>query len=430
MLCLVLKRHAANAYTGSNPRQKYERSNFNPSVGADRYALASSRACPAEGIPEYVALQPGNALMGERRVEIVGLRGIPGVMGGVEAHCEELVPRIAALAPDLDIELVARIPYVGAGETIYRGVKIKPLPAPRTPSLEAIVSTFHGVMRAKRRDVSLTHFHGIGPAILVPLARLFGMRVVLTHHSLNYDHSKWGGFARTMLRLGERLGLRYADRVIAVAPWLEKRLKRQFPAQAAKIVHIPNGRASFPDAGDDAVLKELGLEPGTYVLGVGRLVPEKAFDLLIDAMERSTGNLKLVLVGGADHDSDYSRALLSRASPKTIFAGVRQRAALRTLYSNAALFVLPSTHEGMPMAALEAASFDCPILLSDIEPNLDLGLPNQHYFPSGDMSALAKKLSPPFQKLRAARDRFRSYDWDDIAKQTLAVYRSVLTNAE
>lgn len=366
--------------------------------------------------------------MAKKRVEIVGLRGIPGVMGGVETHCEELAPRIAALAPDLDIELVARIPYVGLHESVYRGVKIKPLAAPNKPSLEAIVSTFRGLVRAQRRRASLVHFHGIGPAILVPLARLFGMRVVMTHHSLNYDHRKWGALARFMLHFGERAALRYSHRVIAVAPWLATRLQRQFPKHASKVVHIPNGPTTFSGSNNKMVMDDLGLTARGYVLGVGRLVPEKGFDLLIDAMKLSKSALKLVLVGGADHDSDYSRALTARANATTIFAGVRDRAALATLYANAAVFVLPSTHEGMPMAVLEAASFGCPILMSDIEPNVDLHFPEKHYFPSGNVKALAERLSRSFQSLVAPPGALDAYDWEQIARQTLAVYRGVLTN--
>jgi glycosyltransferase involved in cell wall biosynthesis len=362
----------------------------------------------------------------EQRVEIIGLRGIPGVMGGVEAHCEELIPRIAALAPDLDIELVGRIPYIPPGETIYRGVRIKPLPAPRKPHIEAIVSTFRGVLRARRRGAALIHFHGIGPALLVPLARLLGMRAIVTHHSLNYDHQKWSGFARTMLRLGEQLGVRFADRVIAVAPWLAARLRSQFPDHAAKIVLIPNGRATFPDKADEAVVAELGLEGGRYILGVGRMVPEKAFDLLIEAFEQSGTERKLVLVGGADHESTYSRALAAKGSDKVIFAGVRQRSALKALYQQAALFVLPSTHEGMPIAAIEAGNFGCPILLSDIEPNRDLGFPAKNYFRSGDAGALAAKLSQPLEELVVNLALFTGYDWDIIAENTLSTYRSVL----
>lgn len=369
---------------------------------------------------------PSSAPVARQRVEVIGVRGIPGVMGGVEAHCEELIPRIAALAPDLDIELVGRIPYILPGEKIYRGVRIKPLPAPRTPQLEAIVSTLRGIVRARQRRADLVHFHGIGPALLVPLARLLGMRAIVTHHSLNYDHQKWSRFARTMLRLGERLGVRFADRVITVAPWLGARLRTQYPAQAAKITVIQNGQGSFPNQADAAVMAELGLQRGEYILGVGRMVPEKGFDLLIAAFEQSGTSRKLLLVGGADHASDYARALLAKASDRIIFAGVRQRAALKALYEGAALFVLPSTHEGMPIAALEAVSLGCPILLSDIEPNLDMGFPALNYFPAGDEEALAARLSEPPNDLMVDRAMFAIGDWDQIAKKTLAIYRSVM----
>lgn len=362
-------------------------------------------------------------------VEVVGARGIPDVLGGVEAHCEQLLPRLAALAPDLDIEIVARPAYVRGGGRDFRGVRVKPLYAPRRQGAEAIVSALLGVMRARRRGARLVHFHGVGPALAAPLARSLGMRVIVTHHSLNYDHAKWGGFARRMLRLGERTAMRFADRVIAVAPWLDRRLRRQFQAFAAKVVHIPNGRAEFPEAQDGAVLRELGLEPGHYVLGVGRLVPEKRFDLLIDAIERSPAALKLVIAGGADHDTEYARDLLSRASDRIIFSGVRDRPALRSLYEHAALFVLSSDHEGLPLAALEASSFGCPILLSDIEPNRDLGLPPHHYFRAGDAADLGRHLGRNPTDYLADPEWGADYDWNRIAAETLDQYRAVLGGA-
>lgn len=365
--------------------------------------------------------------MADTRVEIVGLRGIPGVMGGVEAHCEELIPRIAALAPDLDIELIARLPYVGGGTRQYRGVTVTPLYAPRNASFEAIVSTFLGVWRAYRRRAMLVHIHGIGPALMAPLARLLGMRVIVTHHSLNYDHEKWGRFARLMLRLGERSAAHFADRIIAVAPWLADRLARSFPDRRERIAQIPNGKTTFPRESDaGAILAELGVSRGSYVLAVGRLTPEKAFHVLIEALEQAGWPHPLIICGAADHATAYSRALLARASPTCIFAGARQKSALKTLYEGAALFVLPSDQEGMPIAALEAGAFGCPILLSDIAPNRDLALPDACYFPVGDASALAAKLTQNPSSFALPADVFDRHDWDRIAERTLALYRLVL----
>lgn len=364
--------------------------------------------------------------MGRTAVEVVGLRGIPGVMGGVEAHCEELYPRMARLAPDLDFEIVARRPFVNGGPRQFQGVTVRPMYAPRKQGAEAIVSTFLGVIRARARGSKLVHIHGIGPALLAPLCRALGMRVIVTYHSVNYDHQKWGGFSRSLFRLGERAAIRFANHVIAVAPWLQHRLQKQYPQRADMISCIPNGSVEFPPSDDGAVLEELALGKDDYVLAVGRLVPEKNLPLLIEAFKRSGSTRKLVIVGGADHDNAFTRSLRAAADTHVIFAGKRNRAALRTLYENAALFVLASTYEGMPIVALEAATLGCPILLSDIDANKDLGLPPQHYFPVGDAGALAERLAEQGASLRTSPKWLKKFDWEEIAHATVSTYTHVL----
>lgn len=357
---------------------------------------------------------------------VLGLRGMPGVMGGVETHCEELLPRIAAKAPAIDIEVIARRPYLSEA-THVGDVTVTPRFSTQGKSSEALTSTFAGLIHAKHRGARAVHIHAVGPALLSPLARLLGMKVIFTHHGADYDREKWGVLAKTMLRLGERLGVRFANIVIVVAPSLAEELKARFPAHAGKVHYVPNGTTSLTATGrDSSILDGLGILPHEYVLTVGRLVPEKGFHLLIDAMERSGSTRKLVIVGGAQHETQYSKELLRRAGPRIIFAGVQDRAALQQLYENAELFVLPSLHEGLPICALEAGSAGCPLLLSDIPGNRDLGLAPANYFRAGDVEDLSRALRAPPSRYAIASDAFSLFDWDQISTNTLALYDLVI----
>lgn len=358
---------------------------------------------------------------------VVGLRGLPGVMGGVETHCEELLPRIAELQPDLEIEALARAPYVAGDAGSFRGVRVTPLFAPRGKHVEAIVSTVVGVFYAWRRGANMVHIHAVGPALVAPLARLLGMQVIFTHHGADYVRAKWGTFAKIALRLGELLGTKSAHAVIAVAPSLAEQLKKSYPAQAERIRYIPNGAPALEQCSSTAaVLERFGIQRSQFVLSVGRLVPEKAHDLLIDAFRQSHNEYKLVIVGEADHESTYSLSLRQRMDPDVVFAGAQPRSVLRELYSTAALFVLASSHEGLPISALEAGALGCPMLLSDIQPHLDLELPEQCYFHAGNVTALAKRLSLPAESFAVDPSVFDRFNWDQIAADTLAAYRDVL----
>jgi glycosyltransferase involved in cell wall biosynthesis len=310
-------------------------------------------------------------------------------------------------------------------------LEIRPVASLRNKYLEALPNAFAALIHAWLRErPRVLHIHAIGPALVAPLAKLMGMKVVVTHHGADYRRAKWNWFGRLALRLGERAALRWADRVIAVSPSLARELRLSYPRRAGRIRYIPNGAERFA-AADMAppahVLNSLGLTPHGYVLTACRLVPEKRLHDLIAAFRKAAPGLKLVIAGAADHDDPYARGLLAEAGERVIFAGWQDRGRLATLYRNASLFVLPSAHEGLPIAALEAIAAGAPVLMSNIQANRDIGLPAHCYFPMGDRIALAAALAKPHHTYAvdgaAVAARF---DWDSVAAKTLAVYESVL----
>ncbi len=360
------------------------------------------------------------------KVAVTGLRGIPDIMGGVETHCEEMLPRVKSIDPMLNITVFARAPYIKNSQYDYRGVSVVSVPSPDSVWREAITGTFNAILAARKDGMDVIHIHAIGPALLAPLARLMGLKVVVTHHGEDYNRAKWGIFPRFVLRMGERFGIGFANHVIAVSPSLTQRLRQSFPRANNRISYIPNGAPELPVAPGDA-LSRFSLEPRKFILAVGRLVPEKGLHDLIQAHMRIRDSRKLVIVGGADHASDYSQSLLKYADENIIFTGLQDRGTVRELYENADLFVMPSYHEGLPIAALEAGSCSTPMLLSDIQPNLDIALPASHYFPVGDQGALAKALIRPTHSYRVDASEFRrKFDWDQIATQTSSIYHKIM----
>lgn len=362
---------------------------------------------------------------------VIGLRGIPDVMGGIETHCAQLLPHILAnvASGELKITLLARQAYVGARAEVS-GVEQIPIWAPRHPAAETIVHTFIALIYARfvlRTD--LVHLHAIGPGLLAPMARLLGLRLLFTHHGADYRRKKWGPFSRFMLRMGESLAVRFSHRVITVSPSTAKRLKARFPKRADRIVHIPNGFSrEEPAEATTELLAKHGLNAGSYVISVGRLVPEKAHDLLIEAYQASRLPLKeppwkLVIVGDTDHKSDYARSLKDRADrdENIILVGRVPRKTVLALNAAGGMFVLPSYHEGLSIAALEALHAGVPVLLSDIDANLNIGLPQENYFPTGSTEKLTEKLDADLSDythdLTVNLSRF---DWQEIARATLA----------
>ena len=160
------------------------------------------------------------------KVVVTGTRGIPNILGGVETHCEELFPRM--VQKDIDITIVRRKSYVHDSLAEYQGVKLVDITTPKKKSLEAVIHTFKAILKARSLHADIVHIHAIGPALLTPLARLLGMQVVFTHHGPDYDRDKWGVAAKTMLKLGERMGVMFANEVIVISEVINDILVRKY----------------------------------------------------------------------------------------------------------------------------------------------------------------------------------------------------------
>lgn len=365
------------------------------------------------------------------KIVVTGTRGIPDIQGGVETHCEELFPRIAALGHDVTI--LRRRCYVEPGNRIaeYKGVKLIDLYTPRKKSIEAIVHTFLAVMKARRMRADIIHIHAIGPSLMAPFARLLGLKVVTTHHGPDYDRGKWGKMAKRILKLGEKMGARYSHKVIVISRVIADILERDYGRTDTALIF--NGVTPPVASKSTDYLNEIGVTPGKYVLAVGRFVPEKNFHLLIDSFEAAglaKRGYKLVIAGDADHDDEYSRSLKSKAKEhNVVLTGFVKGERLNQLFSHAGLFVLPSSHEGLPISLLEAMSYGCDVLVSDIPANKLPELNNDDFFCLAQPDTLATNLSRKLENsdgnTRRAYD-LSAYDWDHIALQTIDVYRAAL----
>jgi len=362
------------------------------------------------------------------KIMVLGIRGIPSVQGGVETHAEQLYERLAHLG--CDVEVLVRTPFVPASRRTFGSIRIRRIWAPRTSGFEAVIHSLLGVLYAGIVRPDILHIHAIGPAIVTPLARLLGLRVIVTNHGPDYDRDKWGPFARWVLRTGESLGMRCANARIAISKVIEQLIQARYGRESDL---IPNGAVPVSLQTDTNEIERFGLQRGRYFLQVGRIVAEKRqLDLIQAFALAKPAGWKLVLVGSGN--SEYTANVQAAAQEAgVVLAGFQRGVALGQFYTHAGAFVLPSSHEGLPIALLEALTYGLPVIASAIPANLEIGLPAASYFPVGDVQALSAKLvsvtqAPPDEAAREMRRRWvtEQYDWTRIAKQTYAVYNRVV----
>ena len=363
-------------------------------------------------------------------VMMLGLRGFPHVQGGVENHVENLSQELTTLGCRITAVVRSRYQQKEA-RTAWNGIAVRGIWSPQSSYLEAIVHTFLGILYAATVRPDILHIHAIGPALMTPLARTLGLRVVVTHHGEDYNRQKWGKAAKCMLKLGEHVGMRFAHGRIAISKGILASVSQKF---GVKCDEIANG-VKLPDlTGQSMILAKFGITARRYVLLVSRFVPEKRHTDLIHAfLAAKMPGWKLALVGKADHVNPYTAAVHTAASRSgnVVCTGFLSGQELHEIYLHAGIFALPSSHEGLPISILEAMSYGLPVIASDIQANRELAGIAIDYFPMGNIEALTRLLEQKadFQfesgLCEQIRDIIRTkYSWRDIAQKTFSVYQT------
>ena len=372
------------------------------------------------------------------KIAMIGHKRIPSREGGIEIVVAELSKRMAAQGHDVtaynrksehiagkDFEQSEKIKQ-------WHGVKIKWVKTPDSSKLNAIVYSFFATLRAVFSRFDIIHFHAEGPASMVVLAKLFRKRSVVTIHGLDWQRSKWGGFATKFLKFGERTAAKYADEIIV----LSKNVQDYFiNVYNRETVFIPNG-ISKPDNYEPEIIKnKYGLDKDGYILFLGRLVPEKGVHYLIEAYKELDTDKKLVIAGGSSHTKEYESELkaLANGNENIIFTGFIQGKELDELYSNAYIYCLPSDLEGMPISLLEAMSYGNCCLTSNIAECSEVCGENAVYFEQGNVPSLKSTLEELLKneervsklKNAAARYILSRYNWDNVCDDTLKLYESI-----
>ncbi|MCK4237132.1 MAG: glycosyltransferase family 4 protein, partial [Candidatus Krumholzibacteria bacterium] len=273
-------------------------------------------------------------------IAMIGSKGLPVVFGGIERHVEEIGRRLVERGHHLTV--FGRRPFSKSGE--HLGMKITVLPSIPTKNLETATNSLAATVRAVFGHFDIVHYHGIGPSLFCWIAAGLGNVTVATIHAPDYRQSKWGGAARFFLRLGERTAVRRCDAAIAVSRLMSEELEFSY---GRPVHYIPNGATlcdppPFDRAGD------MGLESGRYILTVGRFIYERGFHTLLEAFREVETDKRLVIVGEARFEDNYSSGLREIADDRVVFPGYISGTLLNELYAHCSFYVLPSILEGLP----------------------------------------------------------------------------------
>src|SRR5258708_1565293 len=316
----------------------------------------------------------------------------------------------------------------------HNGMRLVRLPTMRSKHLETVIHTLLSTAHALTQRYDVVHYHALGPALFSFLPRLVGKKTAVTVQGLEWQRKKWGKLALAVLRMGERASVRLPDGTMVVSRALQRHYRENHGVEA---LYVPNGGVLRERSTPKKIL-EWGLEPGKYVLFLGRFSPEKGCHLLVEAFEKALEHIepdvKLVMAGAASYCDEYSRELRTHANERIRMLDWVSGETLDELLTNAMIFVLPSDLEGLSLALLDAMGAGLCVLTSDVPENREVFDGPGFTFQRGSATDLTDRLrfliaNPAVRKAvgKAARNRVeQEYQWQKVAEGIERVYFQML----
>ncbi len=368
-------------------------------------------------------------------IAMLGHKRVPSREGGIEIVVEELATRMVKLGNR--VTCYNRSGHHVSGKEFdtdaareYKGVRLKKVWTLNKKGLAAMTSSLCASVCAAFGRYDIVHFHAEGPCAMLWLPKLFGKRCIATIHGLDYQRAKWGRFASAYIMAGEKCAVKYADEIIVLSRGVQEYFRETYGRETK---FIPNGVTKPLIRKADLIQRKFGLTKDGYILYLGRLVPEKGIQYLIEAYRKTDTEKRLVIAGGSSDTESYMAELKKAADgdDRILFTGFVQGELLDELYSNAYVYVLPSDLEGMPLSLLEAMSYGNCCLVSDISELTEVVEDRAVMFRKGDVADLRDKL----QRLCSDEDMVRryqneaagfvcgKYNWDDVVRRTLELYQ-------
>lgn len=372
------------------------------------------------------------------KIAMIGHKRVPSREGGVEIVVEELSTRLVKEGHQVDI-------YNRRGKNVqdknadlknnnmkeYKGTKIITIPTINKKGIDALLYSFFASLKASFKKYDVLHYHAEGSCAMLWIPHILKKKIVVTIHGLDWQRSKWGGFASKYIKFGEKMAVKYADEIIVLSKGVQEYFKETYGRDTT---FIPNG-VNKPTIREPEIIKEkYGLSKDKYILFLARIVPEKGLDYLIEAYNNLNTDKKLVIAGGASHTNSYLDTIKEKANKNKniILTGFVQGKELDELYSNCYIYCLPSDVEGMPISLLEAMSYGKNCVVSNIEENTQVVENMATTFEKSNSEDLTKKLIDVLEGKNRKTEKelqdyiLNKYNWDEITNITQKLYYRII----
>lgn len=366
-------------------------------------------------------------MMEEKKISILGIRGIPAKHGGFETFAEKL--SLFLLAQGWQVTVYCQEEGEDSiWESAWQGIKRIHVPVSHSGAAGTIIfdlqATYHALSSS---GLFLTL--GYNTAIFNIMQRLKGQPNIINMDGIEWRRNKWSAIARAWFWLNERAGCRIGNHLIADHPAIKEHLASRVSTE--KVTMIPYGGDEVTNA-DLGKLAPYDVAPGNFSVIIARPEPENSFYEMVRAFSQTKRNHKLVVLGNFTPDSNaFHRRVIDAASDEVIFPGAIYEASIVQALRFFSRFYLHGHRVGGTNPSLvEALGAGCAVIAHDNHFNRWVAGSEAAYFnDESSCAALFDQLlvdDIAVERMKAAsRKRFHErFTWP----QVLGEYEELLTH--
>ena len=374
----------------------------------------------------------------------------PRIVGGIARHVAELYPEIIKLGHEIHLitvefgstpkyELIEGIHlyrcHVRHGNDFFHWIA----------NMNESMGSLGGDLIAKHGDFQMIHAHDwlVGDAAIA-LKNIFKLPLVATIHATEYGrYNGIHNLKQQYINGKEKLLTHEAWRIIVCSQYMRQEIQRVFQSPEDKIDVIYNGiRPEKKQHNSFDRLKfrrRFANDKEKIVYYVGRMTYEKGISVLLNAapriIEATNGSVKFIIIGGGNTNYLKHLAYILGIWEKCYFTGFMSDADLDKFQTIADCAVFPSLYEPFGIVALESFAAKVPVVVSDtgglaevVQHNYTgiVTRANDPYsLTEGVLTVLNNSSHCQYLVENAYKSLAKRFNWDDLAKQTVAVYGQV-----
>jgi glycosyltransferase involved in cell wall biosynthesis len=364
-------------------------------------------------------------------IAILGTRGIPARYGGFETFAEEISKRLVSRGHRLTVYKRHAFGKKGPKEIEYEGIQIISAPTVMHKYLETPLHSLFSFLDLFKRKVDVVLLCNAANSPFAWLCRLKGTPLAINVDGIERNRAKWNALGRLWYLLGERCSVWFANRVIADAKVISDYYLERYGKKTEVIAY--GAKAVKKDPGE--ILKKFNLETRQYILYVSRLEPENNALGVIEAYNKLSPDIPLVIVGDAPYAREYIEKLKTVAGKNVIFTGYQFAEAYQELQSNCLIFIQATEVGGTHPALIEAMAYGNCVIANGTPENIEVLGESGLVYSKNNFDELSKLIEGILVDPKSisdygekAKKRAKEvYNWDKVTEQYEKLFMAMLS---